>query len=120
MLGFISGGAIAYGKAVKIGADRKHVVVVAAATDKAIGICQTNDIDAAELSLEIAIPGGGAKAKLGGTVAAGDMLGMDTSGFLVKVATAGDRVIAMAMEDGISGDVIGVEVMAHKAESAQA
>lgn len=121
MQGYISDGAIAYGKAVKIGSDRKHVAVVSTGrTDKSIGICQTKDIDAAELSLEVAINGGGAKALLGGTVSAGDELGVNNSGQLIKVATANDRRVAIAMEDGVSGDIIAVEVCLGKSPEAQA
>lgn len=118
LLSFKVAAACARGKAVKIGADKEHVAVVTAATDKAIGILQNTTTETDEVA-EVALPGGGGVAKLGGTVAAGDMLGFNTSGLLIKVAQASDRVIAMAMQDGVENDLIAVEVMAHKAESAQ-
>lgn len=121
MQGYLSDGAIAYGKGVKIGTDRKHVAVVSTGrTDKSIGICQSSDIDAAELGVEVALNGGGAKALLGGTVVAGDELGLDNDGKLIKVATANDRRIAIAMEGGVSGDIIAVEVNLGKSPEAQA
>lgn len=97
----------------------QKVAKCSAATDKAIGILQNTTTDTDEVA-EVALPGGGAMALLSGTVAAGDMLGFDTNGKLLKAANTSDRVIAMAMKDGVSGDLIPVEVLAHKAESAQA
>lgn len=117
---FRSDAALGYGVAVKIGSDSQHVALVTAATDKAIGITQ-NTTDAAEQAMEVALPGGGAKARAGGTIAAGDELGFDAStGKMVKVASASDRVIAIAMESAVDGDYFAVEVTAHKAVGTQA
>ena len=118
LLAFKATAAVARGLVVKGGATKEYVAVVSAATDKGIGIVQ-NAATAADDQIEVALPGGGAIAKLGGTVAFGDMLGFNTDGKLIKVAQASDRVIAMAMQDGVDGDLIAVEVMVHKAESAQ-
>ncbi len=118
LLSFKVAAACARGLVVKPGSSREHVAVVSAATDKGIGILQNTTTAANEIA-EVALPGGGAIAKLGGTVAFGDMLGFNTGGKLIKVAQASDRVIAMAMEDGVADDLIAVEVMVHKAESAQ-
>lgn len=118
---YLADGAIAYGKGVKIGSDRQHVAVVSTGrTDKSIGICQSSSVSASGDQVEVALNGGGAKALLGGTVVAGDELGLDNSGQLVKVATANDRRVAIAMEDGVSGDIIAVEVCLGKSPEAQA
>jgi hypothetical protein len=117
---FLADAAIAYGKGVKIGSDREHVAVVSTGrTDKSIGICQTVVTAAGDL-VEVAMNGGGAKGLLGGTVVAGDELGLDNNGALIKVATANDRRIAIAMEGGVSGDIIAVEVCLGKSPEAQA
>ncbi len=97
---------------VKKGANDQTVAIASAATDKIIGVGQ-NVVAAIgsefELS-EVAINGGGAKIKLGGTVAVGDLVTSDASGFGVATTTANDRVVGVAMEDGVAGDVIGIEV----------
>lgn len=119
LLSFKVAAATSRGYAVKPGSSKEQVAVVTAATDKAIGILQ-NTTTATDEVAEVALPGGGAIAKLGGTVSFGDILGFATDGRLVKVANTSDRVIAMAMQDGVANDLIAVEVMVHKAESAQA
>lgn len=94
---------------VKPGADRAHVAQATAATDKITGIAQTK-ADGAEESIEVAGPGGGAKLRLGGTVTAGDLLTSDASGRGIATTTANNRAGAVADEDGVEGDIIGVEV----------
>lgn len=111
VLTFKAAAAIALGKVVKAGADREHVAVCSAATDKSVGILQ-NAPDAAEAASEVALPGGGGKALLGGTVSFGDLLAPDSAGALVATTTPGDRYIAVAMEDGVVNQIIGVEVVA--------
>lgn len=110
--------AIAKGKAVKMsGAAGDTVVVGAANTDKCIGIIQ----NAASSSLEgaeVALQGGGAKALLGESVSAGDYLVSHTDGSLVKANAEGDHVVAVAMQDGASGDLIAVEVTLFTAHAA--
>lgn len=107
---FLASAAMAKFKAVKPGADAKHVQVASAATDKVIGIAQ-NESSAAEDALEIALPGGGGKALLGGSVSFGDFLAADSNGALVATTTANNKVIAQALSDGVSGDVIPVNVV---------
>lgn len=99
------------GLAVKAGADNEHTQVASAATDKIMGLSNTAPTGADEMT-EVCLPGGGAKGKLGGTVSAGDMLTSDANGKLVATTTAGNRYIAMAMEDGVANDLIAVEVVA--------
>lgn len=111
-LTYKAGGAIPKGAAVKVsGSDGKTVVVCTAKTDKSIGIAQGAASLAGDL-IEVAIPGGGAKAKLGGTVAAGDLLAPTTDGSLIVTTTANDRYIGMALEDGVSGDIIATNCVA--------
>lgn len=107
---FIADGAIAKGKAVKIGSDAKHVAASAATTDKHIGIALNVAAAAGDL-VEVAIPGGGAKALAQATIAAGMLLTAHTDGKLKPVAAANDRVIAMAMEGAVAGDLFAVEIV---------
>lgn len=103
-------GAIALGKAVKMGTDNQHVAVASAVGDKMIGIAQNAATTAGDL-VEVALPGGGAKALSSGTIAAGKLLTAHTDGSLKVVAQANDRVVAMAMEDASASDVFSVEVV---------
>lgn len=107
---FLSAAAIAKGVAVKAGADNNHLAICSAKTDKSVGITQ-NSQDAAEKTLEVALPGGGGKALCGGTVAVGDLLAPTTDGSLIATTTAGDTYIARAMQAGVVGDIIGVEIV---------
>lgn len=50
--------------------------------------------------------------ELGGTVAAGDSLKSDSSGRGVTTTTAGDFVFAIALQGGVTGDVIDVRLQA--------
>ena len=112
ILAFKAAAAQAAYKAVKAGADREHVAVCSAKTDKHIVIAQSAPT-AADVTIEVAVPGGGAKALLGsGGASMGDLLAPTTGGELIVTTTAADRYIAMAMEDGAEGDVIAVEVVA--------
>lgn len=108
ILTFKAGGTIVKGHAVKLSA-KDTVVECTATTDKAIGIAQA-DAASAEF-IEVALPGGGAKAKAQGTINAGALLVSHTDGTLKKVAAASDRVIAMAMESAVAGDVFSVHVV---------
>lgn len=120
LLSFKFDAACARGLAVKPGAGgAEYVQKATAEADKCIGICQ-NTITAADEEGEVALPGGGAVAKLGGTVAFGDELASTTDGSLIKVSAANKIVIAVAMQAGVSGDLIPVEVVRHKSTEAQA
>lgn len=106
---FKAGSAIALGVAVKMGASKDYVVPCTAKTDKSIGISQ-GVASAAEDKIEIALVGGGAKAKAGGVVALGDMVAPTTDGSLIVTTTANDRVIGIALEDAVLGDIFSVAV----------
>ena len=67
---------------------------------------------------EVALQGGGAKGLLGESVSAGDYLVSHTDGSLVKANAEGDHVVAMAMQDGASGDLTAVEVVLFTAHAA--
>jgi len=95
---------------VKITAD--HAINVAGAAD-AHGILMNKPLSGEKA--EFAAPGGGAKAKIGaGGCSAGNSLKSASGGTLVA-ASAGDRAIAVAEQDGLEGDVIGVIVSLHQA-----
>lgn len=106
---FKAGSAIALGVAVKFGASRDYVVPCTAKTDKSIGIAQ-NATSVAEDKVEVALVGGGAKAKSGGVIALGDLLAPTTDGSLIVTTTANDRIIAVALEDAVAGDLVAVQV----------
>lgn len=106
---FNAAGTIALGKAVTLDATGKIVTVANAVTDKTVGLAQ--NLVAVGDKTEVALPGGGGKALLGGTVAAGDLLAPTTGGALIASTTENDRMIAMAMEDGVTGDIINVMVL---------
>jgi hypothetical protein len=110
-------GAIPKGSAVKIGSDREHVAIGAANTDGCIGVAQSAS-SAAEEAIEVAIPGGGGKGLAGETISAGKLLVSHTDGTLYQANASGDRVIAVAMEDAVSGDLFAVEVIVATADAA--
>lgn len=118
ILAFAAGAAITKGMAVKFGADDEHVVKGAAVTDDLIGIAQ-NDAAAAEDTVEVALPGGGGKALLQTTVVRGNLLVSHTDGKLKPIATANDRVIAIAMASGVAGDIIPVHIVACQATATE-
>src|SRR5690606_31320133 len=109
-LSYKSSAAIAKGKAVTLDATGKIVTAANAKTDKSVGLAMHAAGDAGE-TIEVAHPGGGAKGLLGGTVSAGDLLAPTTGGALIATTTANDRIIAMALEDGVDGDLISVMVV---------
>jgi len=103
-------GVIAKGMAVKAGSDSQHVAAATGKTDKIIGIAQ-NAAAAIDDQVEVALPGGGGKGLAGGTILFGDALTSDNStGKLVATTTAGDHVIATAMDGAVVGDVFSLHV----------
>lgn len=102
---------IAKGSVVIAGATKGLVALGSGATQKAIGIAQSA-VTAINDLVEVAMPGGGGKAKLGvGGCAFGDYLTCDASGTLVVTTSANDRVMAVAMDAGSAGDLVAVEVV---------
>lgn len=105
---YLAGAALEKGQAVKLSSGA--VVKAAASTDRVIGIAQ-NTVTAAGDAVEVASIGGGAYAKAGGTIAEGDLLGVNTDGDLVKVANQHDIIIAQAMEGAVDNDIFSVNVV---------
>jgi hypothetical protein len=105
---FYAGATVAANRIVKPGADNTKVVVGAAATDKLIGV--SDSIGGATGDTIDVILDGIALVKAGGTVAMGDLITSDGTGQAIATTTASNRVIGVAMEDGVSGDLIGVRI----------
>jgi hypothetical protein len=80
---------------VKPGSTAGTVKVAVLNTDKVIGIL-VNDPVSGEAAEIVGL--GNAKAKLAASVAAGDLLTPNTTGYLKATTTAGDRVCAIALE----------------------
>ncbi len=106
---FKADGAIAKGKAVKIGTDREHVVVAAGNTDPCIGIAQNAAVNADDL-VEVALQGGGAKGLAKESITAGKSLVSNADGSLEQTNASGDKIIGVALEDASAGDIFAVEV----------
>lgn len=118
IVSFNADGSIAKGKAVKAGSAEGQIAVCSANTDRAVGIIQEEVLGSGSVA-EIALQGGGAKALLGEAVSFGNDLVPHTDGSLVKPNASGDQIIARAMEDGDSGDLISVEVYMAPAQASQ-
>lgn len=108
ILAYKATAALTKGHAVKKGADDEHVAVCSAGTDKTLGLIQ-NTVTAADDVCEVAVAGG-AKGLAGGTISQGDLLAADSNGALVATTSANDKVIGMAEEDAVSGDLFSVLV----------
>lgn len=105
-------GAITANTIVKVGAADYGVLAAAAVADKSIGI--STDIAAASGERCDVVHSGIADLKLGGTVARGDLLTSDASGFGVTAAPAAgtnNRIVGEALISGVSGDLIPVLVI---------
>lgn len=105
---FYAGATVAANRIVKPGADNTKVVVGAAATDKLIGV--SDNLGAASGETLDVILDGIALVKAGGTVAMGDLITSDATGQGVATTTASNRIIGVAMEDAVSGDLFGVRL----------
>jgi hypothetical protein len=94
---------------VKLSTDGQHVTVCGASDVSAIGVSMNAGASAGD-RIEVALQGGGAKLKLGtGGAALGGFLKAASGGVGVAGAT-GNFCAAQAMEAGVAGDIIGVEV----------
>jgi Uncharacterized conserved protein (DUF2190) len=109
VLTFKADAAIPMGCVVKAGSDNAHVAKSVLATNKNIGIAQ-NAATILDDKVEVALTGGGAKGLAGGTIAFGDLLTSDANGALVATTTAGDRIVGIAMDAAVAGDLFSVEV----------
>lgn len=116
---FIADSSIAKGKAVKINStDGRHVALGAANTDRCAGWAQ-EEATASGQAIEVALQGGGAKALLSETVTAGKDLCSHTDGSAAVVNAEGDQILGRAMQDGVVGDLISVEVYHATAHASQ-
>lgn len=113
ILSFRASAAIVKGRAVKIDSDRETIVECSANGDGAIGVAQNalSTADAAAgVHCEVALQGGGGKGLAGETITAGKLLVPASDGDLEQTNASGDRVIAMAMEDAVAGDLFAIEI----------
>lgn len=104
---FRAGGAISKGQPVKLSSGA--VIACTASTDRMIGLAQNDAVSGG--GVEVAMPGGGGFGKAGAGISAGDLLGVNGSGLLVKVAAQHDLIVAQAHEDAVLNDVFGVMVI---------
>lgn len=106
---FVAGGTIADASIVKLGSDGDTVVVGAAAADKLIGVALEAGVSGERLEVQMA---GVARVKLGGTVALGDDITSGAAGVGLKLAAATTikSSIGRAMDAGVTGDIIPVEI----------
>lgn len=110
--------AVSKGQAVKFGTSNKRVTKVTATTDNSIGIAQNAAANAGDL-LEVAFPGGGAKALAKATITKGDILGHNADGSIQKLASASDKIIGQAMDDAVAGDIFSVNVLSAQGVATQ-
>lgn len=118
IVAILAGAAITKGMAVKKGSTDSYVIKGTANTSLCVGVAQ-NAPAAANDVCEVALPGGGGKGLLGESVVMGNHLVSHTDGTLVKANASGDMIIAMAMQDGSSGDLIDIEVISGQAAAAE-
>lgn len=95
-------------KFVKFGADEKTVLLSTVLGAHTVGILQ--NAPASGQAAEVALPGGGAKLKVAGTVVKLAYLS-NTAAALGDTALTTHQVGAQAYEAGVANDVINVEVM---------
>lgn len=102
---FIAAAAIAGRKLVTFGTG-KTVVEATAATDPIIGIAE--QIGSSDNGRVDVIINGIAEAVAGGNITRGNVLTADATGNVVVSAQATDRIIGIAMDDAVAGDVVDV------------
>jgi hypothetical protein len=108
---FTAGGAISAFTCVKFGSDDNSVVAATAATDVVIGIAQ-HDASSGEGVRVMML--GISRAKAGGTITRGALVGSDASGQVVALAPAAgtnNYAVGYALASAASGDIIPVLVV---------
>lgn len=100
---FDAAGAIASYRLVKLGSADGEVEQAAAGTDVVIGVSGLVAADGAGERIDIYLVGA-VEVEYGAAVSRGDRLAANASGQGVP-ATAGDAVIGLALEAGVSGDI---------------
>lgn len=114
----LAGGTIVAGHAVKFGADSKHVVECTATTDKVIGIAE-NGTSTLEDPVVVFSNGGGGKAIAQTTIALGKSVVSHTDGTLKPIAGANDKVVGVAMQDAVAGDMFEIDVAISQATATE-
>jgi hypothetical protein len=94
---------------VKPGAAEGQVVVATAATDKILGV--SNQVGFPANDTGDYITEGEAEVTCGGVVAIGDYLTSNATGQAIATTTAGNVVRAIALQAGVAGDVINVQLI---------
>lgn len=90
------------------------VIQGAAATDTTIGINQSPQAALVNQQVMLAFQGVG-KVELGGSVTRGDLLTSDSVGRAVtSLAAPTDRVIGVALQSGVLGDIVRVSITPSK------
>lgn len=82
-----------------------NLVAATAATDKVLGILQNAPVLNGYGDVLVRGASGTSKAKLGGTVAAGDNLTSDGSGRLITTVTGGNEIVARATRAGVVNEI---------------
>lgn len=108
ILSFKVSGTIPANSFVKFG-DNNTVTLATAPTDNIIGVTDGVTYYEGEMA-DIYMQGANCEIVLGGTVSAGDALTVNLTGAAVT-AQAGDNIGAIALNDGILGDIIKAIVM---------
>jgi hypothetical protein len=100
---FLAEAAVTKHRIIKFGSDDDSVVHGAAATDKLIGVSDFIDVDAGE-RVDVHLVGP-VHVEYGGVVARGDLLTSDASGRAIATTTTDNRVVGVAMQSGVLGDI---------------
>lgn len=103
----IAGAIVAARRIVKPGATDTQVIQGAAATDKLVGV---SDLGGASGEPMDVILDGIALVEYGGTVAIGDLLTSDATGRAIATTTASNRIVGVAMDSGVVGDIGSVKL----------
>lgn len=83
-----------------------NIVLAAAGTDKSIGVLLDTPAAGQTGTVRLRNASGTLSVKLGGTVAVGDLVTSNGSGVAITTTTGGDQVLGIALQAGVSGDVI--------------
>ncbi len=108
-LTFTAAAAIAKGAGVTLDATGKIVTSSTSATATTIGIAMNAATTIGDL-VEVALSGGGAKGLAGGVITAGDLVCTTTDGSLIATTSATNRVLGVAMESAVAGDLFSMHV----------
>jgi hypothetical protein len=102
---------------VKFGADYE-TVAICGANERAIGVLM-NAPESGERA-EVAVIGGGAKLEIDEAVALGKLITSKALGLGEVADAGGEWCAAIAMQDGVQGDVISVNLIGMQAQASDA